>query len=597
MYRSDNVMDESPEFMSLTTYLPGSGNVFDIEAHPFNEDVVYITRGSKVYVSENRGFSWEDITSSLPDINMNSLAYYKNSNNGIYVGSDAGVYYRDASMDDWIMFSDGLPFDASINEIEIYHNPDDPSEDVIRAGTYGRGLWSSPMYQEEPIANFEADQTNIPVGCPINFFDLSTGVPTSWEWTFEGGTPSSSTEKNPENIAYASQGTFNVSLTVSNSQGNNTNTINGYIEVSEGAVPEVYFVASDSITCSGVEIEFSDMSVNCPTDWEWNFTPSTITYVNGTNQNSQDPSVMFDESGVYSVSLTVTNEAGNNTLTKENYISIGGISLPFTDDFESATLNAKSWSVDNPDFNTTWDIATVAGNGGGNAAFMDLFNYLVPPGPRDRLITPVLSFESFTEVYLSFDYAYAKRHNTATDSLIVYISNDCGENWTRLFQGGEDGDGSFATHELTTDYFTPEVADDWCGSGFGPDCITIDISAWAGQSNIQVAFESYSHFGNNLYIDNVSIGTLTDVANYSMKGGGIKVYPNPSNGVFNIILQNQAGAGSLSIYNLQGAEVYKTTTSEQSSVHQINLSELNKGVYFIHYVDEMNTHVKKVVVE
>ena len=599
MYRTDEVMSDNPEWISLTTYLPGSGNVFDIEAHPFNENIIYITRGSKVYISENKGFSWENITGSLPDINMNSLAYYLNSNDGIYVGSDAGIYYRDATMDDWLMYSHDLPVDASVNEIEIYHNPDDPSEDVIRAGTYGRGLWSSPMYQEIPVADFEADQTNVPLDCPINFYDLSNGVPTSWEWTFEGATPSTSNDKNPTDIMYTAQGTYSVSLTVSNSQGTDTKSVSGYITVSESAVPEVYFIASDSITCSGVEIEFTDMSVNCPSAWEWEFSPNTITYMNGTNQNSQDPEVMFNESGTYSVSLTVTNSAGSNSLTKDEYISIGGLSLPFTDDFESGSLNAKSWTVDNPDFNTTWDITSVAGNGAGShAAFMDLFNYLVPPGPRDRIITPVLSFENFDEAYLSFDYAYAKRHSTVTDSLIVYISDDCGENWHRLFQGGENGNGNFATHELTTDLFVPEVADDWCGSGFGPDCITIDLTLWAGQGNIQIAFESYSHFGNNLYIDNVSIGTMTDIVEQNLNKDAIQVYPNPSNGIFNIRIHQQSGYGNITIFNLQGVEIFnKNFENNATSVQQINLSKLNKGVYFIQYVDESKTAVKKIVVE
>ena len=244
MYRSDNVMDENPEWITLNTYLPGSGNVFDIEAHPFKPDVVYITRSSKVFVSEDRGFSWEDITGSLPDINQNSLAAYRNSIDGIYVGADAGVYYRDASMDDWVMFSNGLPVDASVNEIEIYHNPENPAEDLIRAGTYGRGLWSSPMWQDQPTANFEVDQNTVPVGCAINFVDLSEGVPTSWQWTFTGANPATSNEKNPEGIYCLSPGTYDVSLTVSNSEGTDTYTVTGYIEVTEASVPNVMFTVA-----------------------------------------------------------------------------------------------------------------------------------------------------------------------------------------------------------------------------------------------------------------------------------------------------------------------------------------------------------------
>jgi PKD repeat protein/photosystem II stability/assembly factor-like uncharacterized protein len=596
-YRSDNVMSETPEWTVLTTYLPGTGSVFDIEAHPFDENVVFITRGSKVFRSENKGFSWTDISGSLPGINMNSLAFYENSFDGIYVGSDAGVYYRDASMTDWEMFSNGLPVDASINEIEIYHNPDNPAEDAIRAGTYGRGLWSSPMWHNQPVADFEADETEVPVGCAINFFDLSLGVPTEWAWTFEGGTPATSTDKNPEGIIFLNEGTYTVSLTVSNSEGSDSKTLDGYITVTATTLPEVNFIASDSITCSGSEIEFTDLSSGCPTAWLWEFSPSTISFVNGTNQNSQNPQVVFINGGGYNVSLTVTNNAGNNTLTKENYMHIGGISLPFEDDFESGNLNAKSWNIENPDFNITWDIATVSGNGPGDkAAYLNFYEYIVPPGRRDRLITPVLNFEGMDQVYMAFKHAYAKRHTTVTDSLIVYISNDCGENWTRLFEAGEDGTGSFATHELMTTLFVPETEDDWCGYGWGSDCLFLDLSAWAGQENINIAFETYNYFGNNLYLDNVSIGLLTDLNEQNLTEG-FHVFPNPTTGLISIAIPGNASGGEVSIYSPQGSAVYKSYINTNDKLVTADLSKFGKGVYFVSLKNSQMHEVKKVILK
>jgi len=78
-----------------------------------------------------------------------------------------------------------------------------------------------------------------------------------------------------------------------------------------------------------------------------------------------------------------------------------------------------------------------------------------------------------------------------TDSLLVYISDDCGDSWTRIFSGGEDGSGNLATHQPTNYDFFPEIASDWCMEGWGAPCINLDISQWAGNSNIQIAFETY----------------------------------------------------------------------------------------------------------
>ena len=122
-------------------------------------------------------------------------------------------------------------------------------------------------------------------------------------------------QKNPEGIIYLAEGTFSVTLMVSNSEGYDIKTVNGYIIVTGTALPEVNFIASDSITCSGYEIVFTDLSSNCPTGWLWEITPITYSFINGTNQNSQNPHVIFNNGGSYDITLTVSNNVGNNILS------------------------------------------------------------------------------------------------------------------------------------------------------------------------------------------------------------------------------------------------------------------------------------------
>lgn len=81
-----------------------------------------------------------------------------------------------------------------------------------------------------PVANFNANATTVCLGNSIQFTSTSTGNPTSYSWTFQGGTPATSTVQNPT-ISYAAAGTYNVSLTVSNANGSNTKTTNAYITV------------------------------------------------------------------------------------------------------------------------------------------------------------------------------------------------------------------------------------------------------------------------------------------------------------------------------------------------------------------------------
>src|SRR6056297_1515101 len=88
---------------------------------------------------------------------------------------------------------------------------------------------------EVPVADFSANTTSIETGQSGTFSDLSTNNPTSWSWSFEGGTPSTSTSQNPA-VTYSTAGTYQVSLTATNSAGSDTETKTGYITVTEGSV-------------------------------------------------------------------------------------------------------------------------------------------------------------------------------------------------------------------------------------------------------------------------------------------------------------------------------------------------------------------------
>ncbi len=95
--------------------------------------------GTKVYESTNSGNSWTNISGSLPNVQMRCLVYDHNSD-GLYVGTDVGVFYRDASTADWVPFFNMLP-STIVTEMEINYN-----SGYITAVTYGRGFWKSKLY-------------------------------------------------------------------------------------------------------------------------------------------------------------------------------------------------------------------------------------------------------------------------------------------------------------------------------------------------------------------------------------------------------------------------------------------------------------------
>jgi PKD repeat protein len=596
LWRTDNLLDENPTWINLSSQLPTSGTPTDIEAHPENTDVVYMTLNYKVFKSADRGQNWEDITLNLPTASTNTIEYYKGSRDGIYVGTDAGIYYLDNDMDEWVIFSAGFPLAADVTEIEIYYSPDGPSGDLVRTSTYGRGLWSSPTYYATPEADFIASETQIPAGCAVDFMDLSGGVPHEWEWTFEGATTTTSSERNPVGIVYEEEGTFAVTLTVTNPIGTDTKTVTAYITVSDAMLPLVDFMSPDTVFCVPGIARFYEDSQGCPTTWSWDFGSGNYTFMEDTDENSQNPVVKFYDNEPYTVSLTVTNSAGSTTETKDDYIQSGGYTPYFSESFEFVTLGSTGWEVENPDNKVTWELFETGGTEPGSvSAGIDFSNYQVV-GQRDRLISPPFNLKGVSSAWLEFQHAYAERWENKTDSLIVYISDDCGSTWTRIYADGEDGSGRFATREPSSDFW-PETVTDWCAAGWGSSCIAIDLSNWVGNDGVKIAFESWANFGNPMFIDNVTISQFVGQDELITNSAPVMVFPNPNSGTFKVDLGNEHNFNSLQIVNHLGQLIYRQKIS--ITEREVNLDygdDLLPGIYYLQINGNKETVTEKIII-
>ena len=598
LFRTDNCNDPSPIWSNLTSNLPTSGTPSDVEASPLDPNVVYICIGNNIYKSSDKGLTWTVLSGNLTGIHLNSIAFYKNLPEALYVGTDAGVYYKDQTMTSWIPFNQGMPANARVTEVEIYYDNVSVANNRISACTYGRGLWQSDLYHIGPIIDFTSDKALIPKGCSVNFTDLSSDSPIQWEWTFTGGSPATSNLQNPSNIFYNTPGTFPVKLKAWNASGSDSITKIDYITVSNTMTPEVIFGCDKRILCEGEVTHFYDSSLNCPDSWYWQFTPGNVTFLEGTTANSKDPVVQFNQTGSFDVSLTVTNGVGPTTVTKTEYVLYGGSFLPFTDDFEGG-LTAKEWMIVNPDADITWDTNTRPSSAGGKVAWINFYGYF-KVNKRDQLISSPLNFSNYTTLHLNFDHAYAQRSNIK-DSLIVKISADCGNTWTRLLAAGPDNNfpNLFATHAPLGGAFYPYSAEDWCGSSYGTACYSLDISAWAGQPNVKIMFESFNRNGNNLFLDNIEISGPVGIPE-SVKGNlRVSIYPNPSSGIFNLYIDNGAGNIEIDIFDLQGRKVYseKTLPGTGNITKKLNLSGLSKGIYYIRVTTEDDTRVEKVIIK
>ncbi|MBC8486658.1 MAG: C10 family peptidase [Bacteroidetes bacterium] len=444
---------------------------------------------------------------------------------------------------------------------------------------------------EPPVADFAANTTVVLTGSGVNFTDLTEHTPASWSWTFDGASPATSDMQNPENIIYSSPGNYTVTLTATNWNGSDTKTKTDYITVTDDALPIADFEVNLTNVCLESTVIFTNLSLNSPDNWQWSFDPNTVTFINGTNANSQNPQVVFNEPKIYSVTLTATNSNGSSSMTKPDLITAGGVPLPFIETFELGAFK-NYWTIENPDNDITWDgYYKLSGNlPSRKAAWMNFYEYN-DVGQRDRLVSPLLNFTVYNTIDFSFTHAYAIYNSSRKDSIIIYISTDCGTNWTRIFEAGED----FATHPPTTGDFVPSIASDWCGVGYGDDCHTLDLSQWVGNSDVLIMFESYNGHGNMMYIDDVVITGETGTGLAETPDKRISIFPNPSDGLFNVSTEDMKYPLDLYVYNNLGQIVYNGKINTVNS--QLDLSSFKKGIYYIKFFNKNINQIKKVIIK
>ncbi len=178
---------------------------------------------------------------------------------------------------------------------------------------------AAPVSADKPVASFITNGTTGGTPFSVQFMDSSLNSPTGWTWLFgDGGT---SYVQNPVHT-YTTAGTYTVTLIARNAEGSDTLTKNGYIvALKQAAVPAVSFVTNVTGGTAPVSIQFIDTSTNAPTAWAWSFG-------DGGTATGPNPVHIYVADGVYTVTLTATNSAGSNTVSRTSYITVSKATDP-----------------------------------------------------------------------------------------------------------------------------------------------------------------------------------------------------------------------------------------------------------------------------
>lgn len=336
--------------------------------------------------------------------------------------------------------------------------------------------------------------------------------------------------------------------------------------------------------CAGGSITFKDMSFNAPvTSYAWAAdNGATIA-----NPSSSLTAISFPNIGNSNVTMTVTNGAGTDIVTKiitvmDNTPGFGPVQM---ESFENPGVPTNWQVIDLDADGVTWQQANNAAYDGGNSFMIQGISDQA--GRSDILQMPIMDLLNYPNNVFEFAYAYRQSSPTQNDILKIEGSKDCGGSWSTIYsmnantmQNGSGGIG-------TTD-FVP-ASNEWK---------TYTLSAhplwqnFKSSPNVMLRFnfiEGGSGNGNNIYLDAVNwytgAGTTVGI-NELTKSISLSMYPNPTNGETDLKFNlHDAASVSVSVMDVTGREVLPSITAHYNAGEQIisinKDNALSKGVYFV----------------
>ncbi len=415
--------------------LPSVGNTrrMLIQVDPLNEDKLWLafTNGGndqKIYYSDNGGDDWENLsTVTLDGHNIRSIVHIGQTDGDIYLATYESVFYRNNTMDDWEEIANGLPIVAKSNIMRPFYR-----DEKLRLATYGSGIWETPLInsQAKPIAQIMVDQLEVTTHCEQDVFhfvdhSMLAHEDATWEWTFEGGTPSTADTWEAE-VTFDSAGDHLVTLIVTDRNGQqdtDTQMINvkafeplSIVEegFEEGFLPAGFeLINEDNDLTWELNTSFgaygeSDQCIQVAGFDYWPGGAEDDLIVSIDTENLAEASISFDVSYVkYAPNYSDSLEVLVRTSCEGTYESVffkGGDDLATGPDFTDApfTPTAEQWRnevIDLTDYLGHEDVSIAFRfhSGWGQHIYLDNINL-----SSEEIVEPPISIEEEEEAILQF---------------------------------------------------------------------------------------------------------------------------------------------------------------------------------------------------
>jgi PKD repeat protein len=177
----------------------------------------------------------------------------------------------------------------------------------------------------KPAAAFLVPDT-LYTGAAFTFTNNSTGIEPELQWDFNNDGNIDATVPTPT-YTYNTAGIYIARLSIKDCGGTD-GAAKSIRVIDPTAAPVPNFISNYSIISPEQKVNFYDRSTQAPTKWSWTVSPSTITYMDGTDSTSQNPQIKFNEVGNYNITLVAINSFGQGSTTKTSFIRVVDYCFP-----------------------------------------------------------------------------------------------------------------------------------------------------------------------------------------------------------------------------------------------------------------------------
>lgn len=244
LFQSNNLGDRDG-LISPPISLSGHTNVVLDFQHAHRRRVATRRDSLIVYVSTDGGATFPHRVFSAAENGQGSFATGGIINQN-FIPANGGDWCFGGDLGSGCFTVDLSDFDGETNVRLKFETYNDGGNNIYLNNVQLSG--NCQLIEAAPIANFTSAATGVCVDESIQFVDQSINVPSTYAWTFEGGTPATSELATPT-VTYSEPGMYDVTLVVSNEFGSDEVALEGYITVSEQ--PEIAISANATSICAG----------------------------------------------------------------------------------------------------------------------------------------------------------------------------------------------------------------------------------------------------------------------------------------------------------------------------------------------------------